>query len=310
MSIDESRRERAVRLRRVELATPASNEHMFDKARASGADMVFLDLEDAVAPHEKVAARAKVVDALTRTDWATTIRAIRMNAVGTRWAHGDLIEVVTGARNCLDVVVIPKVTSARDVWWVATFLDQLEDELGLDRPIALEVLIEEVEGLIHVEDIARASPRVEALIFGAGDYSASQGARVDAAFRPAGHYPGDIWHYARSKIVVAARAAGIDAIDAPYPDFHDADGYQAACEAAAVLGYVGKWAIHPSQIPIARAAFTPTQDEIHQARRIITAYENAEHCGMGATALDGTLVDVGSVRIARNILRRAGTSQP
>jgi citrate lyase subunit beta/citryl-CoA lyase len=295
-----------VRARRSELATPASNEWMFAKAAASGADMVFLDLEDACAPAEREAARGKAAHALRDLDWGATTRAIRMNGIDTRWAYGDIIEVVTIARDALDMIVVPKVRHARDVWWVDVLLTQLETTLGLQKQIALEVLIEETEGLENVGEIARSSGRLEAIIFGAGDFSASQGARVDTNFDPiVADFPGDMWHYARARIVVAARSAGIDAIDAPFPNYRDPGAYRAACDRASAMGFVGKWAIHPSQVDIANTAFAPTAYEIEHARAVLAAYREAEAAGRGATALDGMLVDAAHLRHADTIARRA-----
>ncbi|MDT7647061.1 MAG: citrate lyase subunit beta / citryl-CoA lyase [Pseudonocardiales bacterium] len=294
-----------VRARRSELATPASNEWMFAKAAGSGADLVFLDLEDACAPAEREAARGKAAAALRDLDWGRTIRAIRMNGVDTRWAYGDVIEVVTAAREALDVIIVPKVRSARDVWWVDVLLTQVEQTLGLTKKIALEVLIEETEGLENVGEIARASPRLEAVIFGAGDFSASQGARVDTNFDPIVDYPGDMWHYARARIVVAARSAGIDAIDAPFPNYQAPDAYRVAAQNAGAMGYVGKWAIHPSQVEIANEVFAPTEDEIEHARKVVAAYREAEAAGRGASGLDGMLVDAAHLRHADNITRKA-----
>lgn len=228
-----------------------------------------------------------------------------MNGVDTRWAYGDVIEVVTGAREALDVIIVPKVRRARDVWWVDVLLTQLEETLGLGKRIALEVLIEEVEGLQNVDEIAHSSDRLEAVIFGAGDFSASQGARVDTNFDPVTDYPGDMWHYARARMVVAARAAGIDAVDAPFPNYRDPDAYRAACDRAAAMGYVGKWAIHPSQVEVANDAFAPTPDEIAHAEKVVTAYREAEAAGRGATGLDGMLVDAAHLRHADTIARRA-----
>ncbi|MET8534282.1 CoA ester lyase [Streptomyces sp. NPDC005065] len=293
------------RVRRSELATPASNDRMFAKAAGSGADLVFLDLEDACAPAEREAARGKAAKALRELDWGRTTRAIRMNGVDTRWAYGDVIEVVTGAREALDVIIVPKVRTARDVWWVDVLLTQLEETLNLRKRIALEVLIEETGGLQNVAEIARSSNRLEAIIFGAGDFSASQGARVDTNFDPIVDYPGDIWHYARSRVVVAARAAGIDAIDAPFPNYRDPDAYHAAAEQAAAMGYVGKWAIHPGQVGLANEVFAPTLDEIAHARKLVATYREAEARGLGATGLDGMLVDAAHLRLAENITSRA-----
>lgn len=294
-----------LRARRSELATPASNDWMFARSAAAGADMVFLDLEDACAPAEREAARGKAATALNELDWGSTTRAIRMNGVDTRWAHGDVIEVVTTARENLDVIVVPKVRTAREVWWVDVLLTQLEETLGLRKPIALEVLIEEVEGLQNVDAIARSSPRLEAVIFGAGDFSASQGARVDTNFDPLVDYPGDMWHYARSRIVVAARAAGIEAVDAPFPNYRDPEAYRIACDRAGALGYAGKWAIHPAQVEVANEAFAPTPDEIAHARRVVAAYREAESSGRGATGLDGMLVDAAHLRHSETVARKA-----
>jgi len=295
------------RPRRSELATPASNAHMCEAAARAGADLVFLDLEDACAPSAKKSARATAVNALTGLDWGRTVKAVRINGIDTPWCHDDVIEVVTGARDALDVVIVPKARSARDVWWVDVLLTQLEAKLGLERPIAIEALIEEAEGLINVAEIAQASPRLEALIFGAGDLSASLRARVDGNFEPAGDYPGDFWHHARAQVLAAARAAGIDAIDAPYPGYQDLDGYRRAATHASLLGFDGKWAIHPSQVAVANEVFTPTPEEITEANAIIADYRDAEAGGVGAIGRNGRLVDAAMMRHAENVLRRAAT---
>ena len=271
------------RARRSELATPASSERMCEKAAGSGADLVFLDLEDACAPVAKDGARGTAVEALTSLDWGRTVRAVRVNGIETPWCHGDLIEVVTGAREALDVIIVPKARTARDVWWVDVLLTQLETELGLAKRIGLEVLIEEAEGLVNAAEIATASDRLEAIIFGAGDLSASLRARVDGNFDPLGEYPGDFWHFARVQVLAAARAAGIDAIDAPYPAYQDPDGYRRArpCHAS-LLGFDGKWAIHPDQIAIANEVFSPTAEEVAEAEghdRRPTASAEAERRG-------------------------------
>ncbi len=204
------------------------------------------------------------------------------------------------------MIIVPKARTARDVWWVDVMLTQLESKLGLTKPIGLEVLIEEAEGLFNAQEIAKASPRVEALIFGVGDLSASLHARVGGNFRPApGTYPGDFWHHARVQVLAAARAAGIDAIDSPYPDYADADGYRTDAEHAAMLGFDGKWAIHPSQVPIANKVFTPTPDEIAHARNLVDGYRAAQTGGVGALGQDGQLVDAGHLRLAENVLAKA-----
>ena len=293
-------------MRRSELATPASSEHMCERAARAGADLVFLDLEDACAPQAKESARGTVVRALTELDWGTTLRAVRINGLETEWCHGDIVELVTGARDRLDVIIVPKVRSARDVWWVDVLLTQLEAKLRLFRPIGLEALIEEAEGLVNVAEIARASPRLEALIFGAGDLSASLQSRVDGNFEPAGEYPGDFWHTVRVQVLAAARAANIDAIDAPYPGYRDIDGYRRSATQASLLGFDGKWAIHPAQVPVANAVFTPAPEEVAEARSIISDYPRAEASGVGALGRNGKLVDAALIRHAQNVLRRAG----
>jgi citrate lyase subunit beta/citryl-CoA lyase len=274
---------------------------MAEKAAASEADLVFLDLEDAVAPAQKEAARHNVVEGLTALDWGVKTRAYRINGVHTGWCHDDLIEVVTGAGRCVDVVIVPKVRAARDVWFVDDLLTQLERKLGLEEGrIGLEVLIEEAEALASVEEIAASSARLEALILGVGDLSASQGIRLGA-----GPYPGDLWHYARNRMIVAARANGLDAIDGPYADFRDAEGYRQEAARAATLGAVGKWCIHPSQIPVANRVFAPTPTEIDEAQRVVAAVRAAESEGQGAASLGGVMVDAATARIFEAVLRRA-----
>lgn len=297
--------ESAPPVRRSELATPASNDWMFAKAAASGADLVFLDLEDAVAPAERPAARGKAVEALRDLDWGTTTRAVRINGVDTQWCHDDVIELVTHAGDHLDTIIVPKATGARDVWWVDALLTQLETKLGRERRIRLEVLIEDVAGLAHAVEIAKASDRLDALIFGAGDFSVSLGARVDTNFVPTIPYPGDFWHHARMTVAVAARIGGLLAIDAPYPDYRDLEGYTREAGYASALGFSGKWAIHPGQVAAANEVFSPTPAEIENARRNLDAHREAERGGRGATGVDGRLVDAAHVKLAEELLARA-----
>jgi len=278
---------------------------MCEKAPGSGADLVFLDLEDACAPAVKESARGIAVSALTNLDWGRTVRAVRINGVETPWCHGDIIEVVTGAREALDVIIVPKARTPRDVWWVDLLLSQLEAKLGLAKRIGLEVLIEEAEGLTNAAPIARASTRLEAIIFGAGDLSASLRARVDGNFDPIDEYPGDFWHFARVQVLAAARAAGIDAIDAPYPAYRDPEGYRRSAVHAAALGFDGKWAIHPSQVAIANEVFAPTPAEVEQAREAMRIYRASEAQGVGAIGQDGKLVDAAHMRLAENVLSKA-----
>jgi citrate lyase subunit beta / citryl-CoA lyase len=293
-----------MRLRRSELATPASNEKMIAKAAASAADLVLLDLEDGVAPQQKAEARGRIVKALCTLDWGRKTRAVRINNLETQYAHQDVIEVVEGARGRVDVIVVPKVRTARDVWWVDVLLTQLEARLQLDKRIGLEVLIEEVEAMINVEEIARASPRLEALVFGPGDYAASQGVEVDN-IGSSGDYPGDVWHYARNKVTIAARAAGLDMVDGPYAAFNDQEGLRRECQRARTLGATGKWVIHPSQIDIVNGMYSPSQEQVARARKLTTAYAQAEAAGLGAVSVDGVMIDAASVRMLQPTLRKA-----
>jgi citrate lyase subunit beta / citryl-CoA lyase len=285
------------RLRRSELSTPGTSEKMLEKAAASAADLVFCDLEDSVAPAHKESARKIVVDALTGRDWGTKTRAVRVNGVHTEWWKADIEAVVAGARGSLDLLIVPKVRTIEDVDAVDGLLDIL------DSDVALEVLIEEAEGLVNVEEIARSSSRLEALIFGPGDFSASQGVRWGLAHQA--EYPGDIWGYHRSRIVVAARAAGIEAIDGPFANFRDLKGYRQECRRAALIGYTGKWAIHPDQIAIANDVFSPTESEVQAARELVDAYAKAEAEGEGAAGVGGVMIDAATVRIMEGVLHRA-----
>jgi len=294
-----------VHLRRSELSVPGSQERMIAKAAESDADLVFLDLEDAVAPAQKEQARARVIDALNGIDWGRRTRAVRINAVDTVWAHDDIIDVVTRAGANLDIIIVPKVKAPRDVWFVETLLAQLEAKLRLERRIGLELLIEETEALARVEEIAASSPRLEALILGVGDLSASQGIRTGNIADPAMRYPGDMWHYARNRMIVAARANGIDAIDGPYPNYRDPEGFRREAGWGATLGCAGKWCIHPDQIAIANDVFAPTAKEIELAKRMCDAYEAAQSGGAGAAGASGVLVDAASVRIFQGVLDRA-----
>lgn len=292
-------------LRRSELSTPASNERMMEKAAASSADLVFLDLEDSVSPGEKVEARQKAIRALTTLNWGKKTRGVRVNDLETEYAYQDIISVVEAAGEYLDVLIVPKIKSARDVWWVDILLSQIEKRLRRTRRIGIEVLIEEVEAMLNVEEIARSSSRLEAMIFGPADYSASQGVDSRAIEGHLDLYPGDPWHYARNKIVIAARAAGIDAIDGAFPDFKNLEGYRRECLRAHTLGFVGKWAIHPGQLEVANEVFSPSQAEVDYARKLDAAYAEALATGQGAVVIDGKMIDAAVVRSVRNIIQKA-----
>ncbi len=281
-----------MRLRRSELSTPASNERMMEKAAASSADLVFLDLEDSVAPNEKVGARVKVIHALKTLDWGKKTRAVRINDLETEYAYQDIISIVEEAGDYFDIIIVPKVKLAKDVWWVDVLLTQIEKRLQRTRRIGIEVLIEEVEAMINVEEMARSSPRLEGM-----DSNVIEG-NVAA-------YPGDPWHYARNKIAIAARAAGIDAIDGAFPDYKNLDGYRRECTRSKTLGFVGKWAVHPGQIDVANQVYAPSQEEVDYARKLDALYNEAQEKGLGAVAFEGRMIDVALVRNARNTLEKA-----
>jgi citrate lyase subunit beta/citryl-CoA lyase len=296
---------RSPRLRRSELATPGISPEMAAKAAQSGADLVFLDLEDAVAPAQKEPARSVIVDSLNNLNWGSTVRAFRINGVHTKWCHDDLIEVVTGAGQNIDIVIVPKVRTPRDVWFVDDLLTQLERKIGLETgQIGLEVLIEEASALSCVEEIASCSNRLEALILGVGDLAASQGVRTKH-IGGLGDYRGDVWHFARSRMIVAARANGLDPIDGPYADFKDSTGYVSAATEAATLGALGKWCIHPAQIALANAVYTPSEAEIAEADSIVRAVQKAQESGLGAATYEGQMIDEATARIYSMILSRA-----
>ncbi len=295
---------RPTRVRRVELSVPGTNEKMITKSAALGADLVFLDLEDSVAPQAKEGARSTIISALNDLDFGRSVRAVRINPVGTLWCHGDIIELVEGAGSRIDVIIIPKVLAPRDVWFVDTLLTELEASLHLPHRIGLEVLIEEAQALSRVEEIAGCSSRLEALILGVGDLSASLGMRLGHIGEQEDRYPGDIWHAARSRLISAARANGLDPIDGPYANFRNGDGYRREASWASAMGCVGKWAIHPSQVDIAHEVFAPTAGEVATAQAAIDAMSAAEAAGAGAANLGGLMIDAATSRIFQGVLDR------
>jgi citrate lyase beta subunit len=297
------------RAERSVLATPGSNPRMIAKALASDADVVMIDLEDAVAPEEKAAARATVAEALREGDWRGRPRTFRMNALDTPWFVRDLVEVIEGAQGRVDLIVVPKVNRPESVHVVATILDSLEAAVSVQQPIALETQIESASGLARCETIAAVSPRVEALVFGPGDYAASVRmplAAIGMPDRSDADYPGHRWDYPLQRILVAARAAGVRAIDGPYADFRDREGFRRSCLVARALGYDGKWCIHPDQVPIANEIFTPDETELTWARDILAASAEFEREGRGAFALNGQMVDAATLRMARATLAKGG----
>ena len=295
---------RPKRLRRCQLSVPGSSEKMMTKAAALGVDFVFLDLEDAVAPSEKRASRARIVDALNYLDWGRSVRCVRVNDLTTEYAYEDIIEVVEGARENLDLIMLPKAMSASDVQFVDKLLTMMEKKLGLKKRIGIDVLIEEVEAMMQVEAIAASTPRLECLIFGMGDYSASQGISI-RDIGGSGGYPGDIWNYQRHKMTIAARANRIDAVDGPFGDIKDPDAFREECRRSMILGMVGKWAIHPSQVEHAQQMFSPRAEDVAQARAMMKAFDAALAQGLGAVQYGGKMIDIASVRIVKNLTDRA-----
>lgn len=297
--------DRPKRARRVQLSTPGSSEKMIQKASESKADHVFLDLEDAVAPSQKRDARKKIIQGLKELNWKGKTRCVRINDLTTEYAYEDIIEIVEGAGEHLDTIMMTKVQTVSDVLFADKLLHQIEKKLKMKRKIGLEALIEEVEGMQNVDAIAACTPRLECLVFGMGDFSASMGVTNKNVGDSAG-YPGDIWHYARFRLIMACRAAGIDPVDGPFADFKNPDAYREECKRSMILGCVGKWAIHPSQIDIALDVYSPKAEDIARARKLEKAYAEAEAAGLGAINVDGIMVDVASIRILRNtILNKA-----
>jgi len=292
------------RLQRSELAVPGSNPSMIDKAADSNVDVIFLDLEDAVAPPEKVQARANIIQALNDIDWKAKGKTmcIRINGLDTHYMYRDVVEIVEQAGQHLDTILVPKVGVPGDLYTVETMVSQIEEAMGFTHQIGLEALIETALGMANVEAIAAAPGRLEAMHFGVADYAASNRARtvVIGGLNP--DYPGDQWHFALSRMTVACRAYGLRAIDGPFGDFNDPDGYVLAAKRAAALGIEGKWAIHPSQIDMANDVFSPPEAEVTRARNIIKALREAEAAGKGAASLDGKMIDAASERMANNVI--------
>jgi malyl-CoA/(S)-citramalyl-CoA lyase len=295
------------RLQRSELAVPGSQPGLFRKALEGEADYIFLDLEDAVAPADKEQARRNVIAGLLEYDWRERGKTVcvRINGIDTHYMYRDVIDVVEQAGHRLDTILIPKVGVPADVYLVDALLTQIEAAKGLSQRIGIDVLIETALGMANVEAIAQASRRLEAMHFGVADYAASCRARTVNIGGLNPDYPGDQWHAALSRMVVACRAYGLRPIDGPFGDFKDADGYLDAARRGAALGIEGKWAIHPSQIALANQVFTPPAAEVQRARRILDALEQAAREGKGAAQLDGRMIDAASARMAQNVVEMA-----
>ena len=309
--------QRAIRKQRSELAVPATEPKYIEKALLSTGDAVFLDLEDAVAPERRIEARTSAVWALRNQDWGDKTVAVRVNALDTPWGLRDILEVSSCAR--LDLVLMPKVDTADDVRFVDRLLQNLEPNRPQNRPLGIEALIETTKGLANVEQIAASSPRLEALIFGVGDYSVEL-QNFDVVFgasnpdyavlahevehSPERHW-NDAWHFALARIANACRAYGLRPIDGPFANYGDAEGYVASCRRARALGFEGKWAIHPSQIELANHEFTPSEAQLRWAKDIIASIEAAGRNGRGALGQGKVLIDQAHAKLAHSLLRRA-----
>lgn len=295
---------RRQRLQRSELAVPASNPTMIDKAAAGDADYVFLDLEDAVAPPEKEQARKNCIQALRDIDWAAKGKtvSVRINGLDTHYMYRDVVDVMEQAGERVHTLLVPKVGVTGDLYMVEAMVNQIEQAKGYASRVGLEALIETALGMANVEAIAQFGGRLEALHFGVADYAASMRARTVNIGGLNPMYPGDQWHAAISRMVIACRAYGLRAIDGPFGDFSDPEGYKDGARRAAALGCEGKWAIHPSQVVLANEVFSPTEAEVTKARRIIEELKLAEAQGKGAASLDGKMIDAASEKMARNVL--------
>jgi malyl-CoA/(S)-citramalyl-CoA lyase len=312
------------RLHRSELAVPGSNPGLFEKAAKSAADIVFLDLVDAVAPDDKEAARRNIIQGLNEIDWGPKTLMLRINGLDTHYMYRDVVEVVEACAR-LDMILIPKTGVAADVYAVDMLVTQIETAKRRTRRIGFEVLIETALGMANVEAIAQSSKRLEAMSFGVADYAASTRARtvVIGGVNPDSgvlsdknaegkreYFWSDPWHAAQTRMLIACRAYGLRPIDGPFGDFNDPDGFRAAAKRAAVLGYEGKWAIHPSQIALCNEVFTPSEAEVTRARRIMDAMAQAAREGRGAVSLDGRLIDYASIRMAEALLSKANALKP
>jgi len=294
--------ERPFRLRRSILSVPANRDRLVQKAFTLPADVIMLDLEDSVPISEKDAARQQVVRIFQEADFAGRVRAYRINAMDTPWAYRDVIDVMEAVGDRVDVLVVPKVNDDSEIKAIDYLLRQIELRMGWTNSVGLEASIETAPGMLRVDAIAFSSSRLEALVFGIADYSASltmPGGGVSGHGDGEDVYSGDRWHFPLSRMVMAAKAAGLAAIDAPYGDYRDPAGLERSCRLSASLGYDGKWAIHPDQLAAINNAYSPSLEEVERARLVLEAYEQARRKGVGSVAVDGKMVDAASIRIAK-----------
>ena len=314
-------KEAPARLNRSELAVPGINPKLFEKAASSEVDVVFLDLEDAVAPDEKPQARKNVIEAIGDVDWGEKTLSVRINGLDTHYMYRDVVDLLEQASERLDLIMIPKAGTAADIYALDMLVTQIETAKGRKKRIGFEMIIESALGMQNIHEIAAASPRNESLHFGVADYAASTKAATTSIGGPNPAYGvltdaeeegderlynwGDMWHYAIARMVVAARANGLRPVDGPFGNFKDDEGYRAQARRAAVLGCEGKWAIHPSQIALANEVYSPSEAEVTKAKRILEAMKEAQAAGRGAVQLDGRLIDIASIKQAEVMVKKA-----
>ena len=298
---------------RCQLFGPASNPKLFPKMAASAADVINIDLEDSVAPGDKDSARVNAIAAINDVDWGGKTLSVRINGLDTPWWYRDVVDLLEQSER-LDRIMIPKAGCAGDIYAVDTLVTAVEAARGRCKRIGFEVIIESAAGLSHAEDIAAASPRMQAMSLGAADFAASMGMATTGIggtqenyymLRDGAKYWGDPWHWVQTAIVAACRTHGLLPVDGPFGDFSDDEGFRAQARRSATLGMVGKWAIHPKQIALANEIFTPTEAAVQEAREILKAMEDAKARGEGATTYKGRLVDIASIKQAEGIVKQA-----
>ncbi len=299
---------------RCQLFGPGSRPTIFAKMAGSAADVINLDLEDSVAPDDKAEARKNIVQAIGDIDWGNKYLSVRINGLDTPFWYRDVVELLENAGDRIDQIMIPKVGCAADVYAVDALVTSIEAAKGRAKPISLEVIIETAAGIAHVEEIAASSPRLQAMSLGAADFAASMGMQTTGIggtqenyymVREGQKYWPDPWHWAQTAIVAACRTHGVLPVDGPFGDFSDDEGFIAQAKRSATLGMVGKWAIHPKQVALANEVFTPSVEQVAEAREILEAMEQAKRDGAGAAVYKGRLVDLASIRQAEVIVRQA-----
>lgn len=299
---------------RCQLFGPGSRPAIFAKMAASAADVINLDLEDSVAPSDKDIARANVIEAISSVDWGHKTLSVRINGLDTPWWYRDVVDLLEKGGERLDLIMIPKVGCAEDLYAVDALVTAVERAMGRTKPIGFEVIIESATGISHVEEIAKGSPRLQAMSLGAADFAASMGMQTTGIggtqenyymLREGMRHWSDPWHWAQAAIVAACRTHGILPVDGPFGDFSDDEGFRAQALRSATLGMVGKWAIHPKQVTLANEVFTPSDAAVAEAREILAAMDAAKARGEGATVYKGRLVDIASIKQAEVIVRQA-----